>query len=114
MKNLKWCTVLNLFLAVSLNQHVKKLKYPQTVKQGLNSCSVQVNSFPSGLKAYFLFCASTGLVNELRDIQVAQICLGKAHAVVLTTKGAVYTFGINNKGQCGRDFTTHGITPRDG
>ena len=61
-----------------------------------------------------IFYAFSGLVHELRDIQVAQVCLGKAHAVVLTSKGAVYTFGINNKGQCGRDFTTHGITPRDG
>ncbi|GFN82142.1 E3 ubiquitin-protein ligase mycbp2-like, partial [Plakobranchus ocellatus] len=57
--------------------------------------------------------STTGMVNELRDIQVAQVCLGKAHAVVLSTKGSVYTFGINNKGQCGRDFTTQGPAPRD-
>ncbi|XP_059170813.1 E3 ubiquitin-protein ligase MYCBP2-like isoform X4 [Physella acuta] len=53
---------------------------------------------------------ATGLVTELRDVHVAQVCLGKAHAVVLTTKGQVYTFGINNKGQCGRDFSSHGAT----
>lgn len=33
-----------------------------------------------------------------------QVALGKAHAVVLTNFGQVYTFGINNKGQCGREF----------
>lgn len=33
-----------------------------------------------------------------------QVALGKAHAVALTSKGHVYTFGINNKYQCGRDF----------
>ncbi|KAL0280278.1 UNVERIFIED_CONTAM: hypothetical protein PYX00_001618 [Menopon gallinae] len=48
---------------------------------------------------------STGQVTELKDLQVTQVALGKAHAVALTTKGIVYTFGINNKGQCGRDFT---------
>lgn len=47
----------------------------------------------------------TGLVTDLRDVFVAHVSLGKAHAVVLTNKGHVYTFGINNKGQCGRDFT---------
>lgn len=32
-----------------------------------------------------------------------KVALGKAHVVTLTDKGVVYTFGINNKGQCGRD-----------
>lgn len=35
------------------------------------------------------------------------MALGKAHAVVLTKKGTVYTFGINNKFQCGREFITY-------
>lgn len=30
--------------------------------------------------------------------------MGKAHAVALTNTGLVYTLGINNKGQCGREF----------
>ncbi len=30
--------------------------------------------------------------------------LGKANIVALTKSGEVYTFGMNNKGQCGRDF----------
>jgi alpha-tubulin suppressor-like RCC1 family protein len=37
---------------------------------------------------------------------VTQVSLGKAHAVAPTNKGQVYTFGINNKGQCGRDFAS--------
>lgn len=35
-----------------------------------------------------------------------QIALGKAHAIALSVKGHVYSFGINNKGQCGRDIST--------
>ncbi|RZF32322.1 hypothetical protein LSTR_LSTR001786 [Laodelphax striatellus] len=49
---------------------------------------------------------STGVVTDLKDIHVSQVSLGKAHAVVVSNKGHLYTFGINNKGQCGRDFTT--------
>ncbi|XP_076385847.1 MYC binding protein highwire isoform X12 [Megachile rotundata] len=48
----------------------------------------------------------SGVVTDLRDVCVVHVSLGKAHAAVLTNKGHLYTFGINNKGQCGRDFTT--------
>lgn len=48
----------------------------------------------------------SGLVTELKDVHVTQVSLGKAHAVALTNRGQVYTFGINNKGQCGRDFAS--------
>ncbi|KAK0177732.1 hypothetical protein PV328_001750 [Microctonus aethiopoides] len=48
---------------------------------------------------------TTGHVNDLKDIFVQRVALGKAHAAVMTNKGHLYTFGINNKGQCGRDFT---------
>jgi E3 ubiquitin-protein ligase MYCBP2 len=47
---------------------------------------------------------ATGLVTELKDVTITQVALGKAHAVALTNKGHVYTFGINNKGQCGREY----------
>uniref|UniRef100_A0ABM0LXG7 Probable E3 ubiquitin-protein ligase MYCBP2 n=1 Tax=Saccoglossus kowalevskii TaxID=10224 RepID=A0ABM0LXG7_SACKO len=47
---------------------------------------------------------STGLVTDLKDVQVSSVSLGKAHACVLASNGDVYTFGINNKGQCGRDY----------
>ncbi|XP_073976386.1 MYC binding protein highwire isoform X3 [Rhodnius prolixus] len=48
---------------------------------------------------------NTGFVSDLKNVQVSQVALGKAHAVVVTNKGHLYTFGINNKGQCGREFT---------
>ncbi|KAB0796834.1 hypothetical protein PPYR_10895 [Photinus pyralis] len=47
---------------------------------------------------------TTGLVCNLKGEFIVQVALGKAHAVALTTKGQVFTFGINNKYQCGRDF----------
>ena len=50
------------------------------------------------------WCGAAGLLNELKDISVMAVVLGKAHTVVLSSKGQVYTFGINNKGQCGRDY----------
>ncbi|XP_077518796.1 MYC binding protein highwire isoform X2 [Amblyomma americanum] len=48
---------------------------------------------------------STGLVTDLKGVAVSQVALGKAHVVALTTEGRVYTFGINHRGQCGREFT---------
>ncbi|CAH1132864.1 unnamed protein product [Ceutorhynchus assimilis] len=48
--------------------------------------------------------ASTGLVGGLKGEFITQVALGKAHAIALTTKGQVFTFGINNKFQCGREF----------
>ncbi|CAH0578389.1 unnamed protein product [Chrysodeixis includens] len=49
-------------------------------------------------------CDSAGQVLGLRHERIIQVALGKAHAVALTNFGQVYTFGINNKGQCGREF----------
>ncbi len=49
-----------------------------------------------------------GHVTDLKDIVANTVALGKAHAVVLTNKGHVYTLGINNKGQCGRDYVPGG------
>lgn len=51
----------------------------------------------------------SGHVTDLKDVVVTQIALGKAHTVALTSKGQLFTFGINNKGQCGRDFTHAGV-----
>ena len=48
---------------------------------------------------------ATGLITDLKEVSVQHVSLGKAHAAVITNKGLLYTFGINNKGQCGRDFT---------
>ncbi|CAH1777009.1 unnamed protein product [Owenia fusiformis] len=47
---------------------------------------------------------ASGHVTDLKDLVVTYMSLGKAHAVALTNKGHIYTFGINNKGQCGREF----------
>ncbi|KAJ8666974.1 hypothetical protein QAD02_008636, partial [Eretmocerus hayati] len=47
----------------------------------------------------------TGMVSDLKDVHIVSISLGKAHAAILTDKGHLYTFGINNRGQCGRDFS---------
>ncbi|XP_064481849.1 E3 ubiquitin-protein ligase MYCBP2-like [Ornithodoros turicata] len=49
---------------------------------------------------------ATGLMADLKE--VTQVSLGKAHAVAITLEGHVYTFGINHKGQCGREFTHSG------
>lgn len=45
---------------------------------------------------------------SLKGEFIVQVALGKAHAVALTSKGQVFTFGINNKYQCGRDFVPPG------
>lgn len=43
-------------------------------------------------------------MTSLKGTVVVQVALGKAHGIALTNKGHIYTFGINNKYQCGRDF----------
>lgn len=43
------------------------------------------------------------MVGIANDVHIVSVALGKAHGLALTDKGTVYTFGINNKGQCGRD-----------
>ena len=50
-----------------------------------------------------------GHVTDLKDVVVTQMALGKAHAVALTNKGQVFTFGINNKGQCGREYHVNSV-----
>lgn len=48
------------------------------------------------------FCDLAGLVTDLSEQHVTKVALGKAHCVALTSKGHLFTFGLNNKGQCGR------------
>ena len=43
-------------------------------------------------------------VTDLSGQVVTQVGAGKAHIVVLTNTHEVFTFGMNNKGQCGREF----------
>lgn len=42
-------------------------------------------------------------MTDLKGHFVTQVAMGKAHTCVLTKNGEVWTFGVNNKGQCGRD-----------
>lgn len=44
-----------------------------------------------------------GQVSDLKGHIVTQVAMGKAHTCVLTKIGEVWTFGVNNKGQCGRE-----------
>ena len=39
----------------------------------------------------------------IKEAHIVNVALGKAHGIALTDAGLVYSFGINNKGQCGRD-----------
>ena len=38
---------------------------------------------------------------NLRNDPIIQITAGDAHSLVLTSQGRLFTFGYNNKGQCG-------------
>ncbi|ESN98984.1 hypothetical protein HELRODRAFT_162458 [Helobdella robusta] len=46
---------------------------------------------------------NVGLLVDSKKLDVVSVSMGKAHAVLLTRQGEVFTFGLNNKGQCGRD-----------
>lgn len=48
--------------------------------------------------------SASGYLLGLRGVFVTQIAMGKAHSVILTGEGKVYTMGINNRGQCGRSY----------
>lgn len=58
---------------------------------------------------FYLLILFLGLVKDLKNAKIVQIALGKAHAIALSAKGHIYSFGINNKGQCGRDTRTSQI-----
>ena len=47
---------------------------------------------------------ATGHVVDLKDHVITQVAIGKAHIIALTKEGEVFSFGMNNKGQCGREF----------
>ena len=47
---------------------------------------------------------NTGLVNDLSGHTIISVAAGKAHIVALSSNHEVFTFGMNNKGQCGREF----------
>lgn len=49
-----------------------------------------------------MHCDASGYVTDILDQHITKVALGKAHCVALNTKGQIFTFGMNNKGQCGR------------
>ncbi|GAB0089308.1 E3 ubiquitin-protein ligase highwire [Sergentomyia squamirostris] len=49
-------------------------------------------------------CDSSGFVTALADQHIVKVSLGKAHCAAINAKGQLFTFGLNNKGQCGRVF----------
>lgn len=59
--------------------------------------------------------SSTGFVTDILDQHITKVALGKAHTVALNSKGQIFTFGMNNKGQCGRSKgkTSSGISEVD-
>ncbi|TMW42166.1 hypothetical protein DOY81_012755 [Sarcophaga bullata] len=50
-------------------------------------------------------CDAQGFVSDFSDQHIQKVALGKAHCVALNAKGQVFTFGLNNKGQCGHVFS---------
>uniref|UniRef100_A0A1S4H5Z6 RCR-type E3 ubiquitin transferase n=1 Tax=Anopheles gambiae TaxID=7165 RepID=A0A1S4H5Z6_ANOGA len=50
------------------------------------------------------YCEPNGVVGGLTDVVIRKVALGKAHCVAVDALGQLYTFGLNNKGQCGRKF----------
>ncbi|XP_039221575.1 E3 ubiquitin-protein ligase MYCBP2 isoform X7 [Crotalus tigris] len=50
-----------------------------------------------------IYSDSTSLITDLKGHFATQVAMGKAHTCVLMKNGEVWTFGVNNKGQCGRD-----------
>lgn len=62
-----------------------------------------------------MHCDSSGFVTDIMDQHIIKVALGKAHTVALNAKGQIITFGMNNKGQCGRSKgkTTHWVADVD-
>lgn len=46
----------------------------------------------------------SGVVTDLKGKCIVQAAIGKAHLIALDKNGDVFSFGMNNKGQCGREF----------
>ncbi|CAD5120813.1 DgyrCDS9371 [Dimorphilus gyrociliatus] len=55
-----------------------------------------------------------GTVSIFKDKNISQVALGKAHTIVLSSDGSVYSFGYNHKGQCGRKINRQNIKSESG
>ncbi|XP_067928017.1 probable E3 ubiquitin-protein ligase HERC4 [Watersipora subatra] len=53
------------------------------------------------------FAPEAGLVRGLPDCDIKAIAVGEAHSLVLTSKGALYSFGGNACGQLGHDNSSN-------
>ena len=45
----------------------------------------------------------SGLIQGLDSLPIVNIALGKTHLVAISKSGLVYTSGLNNLNQCGRE-----------
>lgn len=46
---------------------------------------------------------NSGGIKGLETIPVANLAMGKTHLVIISKNGLLYTYGLNNLNQCGRD-----------
>lgn len=46
---------------------------------------------------------NNGGISGLEAIPVANLAMGKTHLVIVSKNGLLYTYGLNNLNQCGRD-----------
>lgn len=51
-----------------------------------------------------MHCDAQGFVSDFANQHIQKVALGKAHCVALNAKGQIFTFGFNNKGQCGHSW----------
>jgi alpha-tubulin suppressor-like RCC1 family protein len=54
----------------------------------------------------------TGQVTDLRHVQIVAVAMGKAHIAAVSSEGVLYTFGMNNRGQCGRHQSSTPVSGR--
>ena len=58
--------------------------------------------------------STTGIMPNFLGLPVETVAMGKGHFVVLLKSGAIYTFGLNNKGQCGRCYVRGTTSKQEG
>ena len=51
-------------------------------------------------------------MSALNDVHVSEVAMGRAHIVVRSADGRIWTAGVNNRGQCGRQEGTVPISQR--
>ena len=84
-----------------MSSHVKKQKIAN-----YNTCTTLL---PIHFELHN-FLPFSGLVSVLNDVHVVEVALGRAHIVVRSDDGRIWTAGVNNRGQCGRQEGTMPIS----